>query len=486
MKNVKMKTIIYISIVVLLTLFAARNYIERTFDNIDVFDNKEYVIDFVDDSGYRIKMEKPAKRIISLYSAHTENLFSLGLNKEIIGVGTSDIYPIQTLEKKVFDYKSDPEKVIAAKPDLVIIRPFIERKSPNFVKTLKRSGITVVSLYPDRFDEFSDYINKLGMLTGKQNTAKNKLEEFYKQLDEIKDFTSTIDNKVGVYFESSDREYKTVTIESLAAKALDLAGGINVASDAIAIEEGSSIAPYGIERILEKSEEIDVYVSQRGVMGAGGNYHSISIRPGFKAIKAVKNKKIFEINQKIVSSPTFRYLKGVKELCRMFYPEIYDDLKQYNSDEQITREEIAEIYVKRTHKTIFVPTSRYYKKEYKGHTYGFFEDINISHPRFDYIETAVLSGYLDGFKEDDIEMFYPDKKVTRDEFAKTVYLISEVKSKENHIDIKDIDETENEKIIQILVDNNIFDLKEGYFNPNEFVTINEVIETLNKIVIKGE
>ncbi|WIF95443.1 ABC transporter substrate-binding protein [Caminicella sporogenes] len=486
MKNVKIKTIIQILLVLIITLFLGRTYIEKAFDNVSIFDNKKYAIDIVDDSGYRIKMEKPAKRIISLYSAHTENLFSLGLDKEIIGVGRADIYPVQALSRKVYDYRSDPEKVISAKPDLVLIRPFIERKSPNFVKTLKRAGITVVSLYPEKFEDFDDYIIKLGILTGKKNTAEKLLKKFHEELEAIREKTSKIENKVGVYFESSDRGYKTVTTDSMPAAAIEMAGGINVASDAKPIQEGSSIAAYGIERILEKAKEIDVYVSQRGVMGAGGNYHSISIRPGFKAINAVKNKRIFEINQKIISSPTFRYIKGVKELCRMFYPEIFDDLSVYNSDKEITREEIAEIYVKKTHKTIFVPTSSYYRKKHETHTYGFFKDVPPNHPRFDYIETAVLSGYIDGYKENGEEYFYPEKRVTRDEFAKTVYLIGDFKSKDKNINIKDIDEVENKRIVQILVDNGIFKLKDGKFNPKEYVTVNEVIDILNKVGTKGE
>lgn len=486
MKNIKFKTIIQISVVVLITLFLGRGYIEKTFNNIDIFDNKEYTIDIVDDSGYRVKLEKPAKRIISLYSAHTENLFSLGLENQIIGVGTSDIYPVQTLEKQVFDYKSDPEKVIAANPDLVIIRPFIERKNPDFINTLKRSGITVVSFYPEKYDDFDEYINKMALLTGKENTAKKLLKEFHEELDLIREATSKIENKVGVYFESSDREYKTVTTDSMAAVAIDISGGKNVAADAVPITEESSIAAYGIERIIEKAKEIDVFVSQRGVMGAGGNYHSISIRPGFKAINAVKNKRIFEINQKIVSSPTFRYIKGVKELCRMFYPEVFDDLSIYGSDEEITREEIAEIYLKKTHKQIFAPTSKYYDKEYKGHTYAFFQDVTDEHPRFDIIETAVLSGYLDGYKVDGIEYFYPEEKVTRDEFAKTVYLISDLSSKEENKEIKDIDEVENKKIVQILVDNDVMNLNDAEFKPKKYVTVNEVLEVLNSIDIKGE
>ena len=68
--------------------------------------------------------------------------------------------------KPIYDYNADPENVIAAEPDLVLIRPFINRKSPDFVAALENAGLTVVSLYPESFEEFDGYIEKLAMLTG--------------------------------------------------------------------------------------------------------------------------------------------------------------------------------------------------------------------------------------------------------------------------------------------------------------------------------
>ena len=50
----------------------------------------------IDDDGQTVSFSQPFSRIISLYGAHTENLFSLGLDEEIIGVSRSDdfrVYP---------------------------------------------------------------------------------------------------------------------------------------------------------------------------------------------------------------------------------------------------------------------------------------------------------------------------------------------------------------------------------------------------------
>lgn len=481
MKKIKLKSLILISLSVLIILFGTRPILEKKLDRLDFFDKGDYLVDFIDDSDVRIKMKSYAKRIISLYPAHTENLFSLNLDKEIIGVSKYDNYPLGVLDKKTYDYEIDPEKILAANPDLVLITPFIEKENPGFVKTLRRTGINVVSIYPTYFKDFSGYMEKLGMLTGKRNTAKIVIKDFNNQIQEVEEMTKNIDDRVKVYLETSEIEYKTIVSDSFAANAIRIAGGINIARDTSEVDKGIPIAAFGEKKILENAEEIDVFLSQRGGTFSGGNTHSIVIRPGFDKIKAVKNMRVYTVDERLVFHPTLRYIKGIKELCRIFYPETFDDIDHYASESEITREVLAEIFVKYAHRHIFVPSSKYYKGERVGHTYGFFEDVPLNHERFDFIETAVLAGYIDSFNVDDLEMFYPEKFVTRDELAKAVYLLGDISKKKNHTNIKDLHEIENKKIVQALVDNKIFKLRDGFFHPKENVTANEVIEVLNKL-----
>lgn len=440
-------------------------------------DNIEAKIHFTDDFGQEVNLDKPAKRIISLYSAHTENLFSLGLDDEIIGVGKSDAFPPRVRTKEIFDYRSDPEKVITANPDLVLIRPFINRGNPDFVEALQKANITVVSLYPEKFTDFPNYIEKLALLTGKEEEAKALLAEFNNDLEEIQNKTAKIEPKVKVYFESTENEYRTITEDSMAARAISLAGGINIAKDAKPLREGTSIASYGAEKILEKAEEIDVFVSQRGAMNSGGDEDSISNRPGFHAIKAVREGRIYTINEKFVSSPTFRFAKGVQELARMFYPELMDDWSFFEDKEFITRADMAKIAVLYKHKGLFSPTSKYYKKKHPGHIYGGFSDVPVSHPLFDYIETACISGFM----EDAGENFYPDKKVTRDELAQILSKLADLKDSSTTKTIKDIDKCTNQEIVQLVVDNGLLDLKDNYFKPEDTITGKEVVEALKNI-----
>ena len=442
--------------------------------------NVEYSIEITDDTGEVIKMDRPATKIISLYSAHTENLYQLGLGDKIIGVGTSDIYPADVIYKDVYDYKSDPEKIIAAEPDLVLIRPFINRKAPDFVDTLKKAGVNVVSLYPEEFDEFDEYIRKLGLLTGTEEIAEIKLTEFYKDIEEVKGKTKGIEDKRRVYFESSETGYKTVTTDSMPGLAIEYAGGINIAKDVKPYREGSSIAEYGIERILENAENIDVFISQRGVMNAGGNYHSIVIRPGFDTIKAVKDDRVYIINQKLISSPTFRYSKGVKEMARLIYPEIMNDIGVYESNDFVTRRGLANILVMQTNKELYVPSSKYYKKDHTGHVYGMYEDIGYLDEDFDFIESASMAGYILPVIEGDKEYFKPDQLITRDELALSLFLITDITNTKS-VNILDKENIVNKECVEALVSEGIMVLDAGNFQPEKNVTYKELINILSKI-----
>lgn len=482
MKQVSYKTIIKIFSVVLLVLFIGRPLIERGISHAPQVNGKDYTIEIVDDSGFKIRMEKPATRIISLYSAHTENLFALGLENEIVGVGTSESFPHAALEKQAYDYKADPEKVIAAQPDLVVIRPFVERHNPGFVDALRRAGLTVVSLYPDNATEFEGYIERLAAVTGREKKAEQLLNRFNEEMAVLATETEGIEDRIGVYFESSDREYKTVTEESMAARAIEIAGGRNVATGVTPIQEGSSIAIFGLEEIVEIGDQIDVFVTQRGVMGAGGNYHSISIRPGFDTIEAIKKERVLEINQKIVSSPTFRQTIGIKELMRYFYPDDFNGYEAYKTDEQLTRKDFANLSVLYMKKPIFVPTSSYFRSEYRGHKFGFFEDVEEMDKDYYFIETAVLSGYIEGDKVDLLEYFYPEDLLTKEEVAKFIFLIGDYKNLELGTVITDINQYESKRVIQILVEQGLFELDEtGNFNGQSPMTGREVIELLESI-----
>ena len=284
--------------------------------------------EFTDNSGQRIVFDHAFTRIISLYGAHTENLFSLGLEKEIIGVSKSEDYPKAALAKPIFSYRDDPEKFLAAAPDLVLIRPMIFQGYQRLVERLNHAGITVVSLQPRGVDDMFEYLRKLGMLTGRNTEVENVIQTFTAGIDAIRNQVAPIPGakRKRVFFESIHRQMKTFTPTAMPIYALETAGGINVASDATSIR-GTVIAQYGKERILAKGTEIDVYLAQTGTMNPVTR-EAILREPGFKAIKAVTAGNVHLINERLVSRPTLRLLDGAERIARILYPERFGNERQ--------------------------------------------------------------------------------------------------------------------------------------------------------------
>lgn len=263
----------------------------------------------------------PFTRIISLYGAHTENLFALGLDDEIIGVSLHDTDPPAARDKPKFSYHDDAEKFMAARPDLVLIRPMIARAYGPFVEKLKRAGITVVSLQPVGVEEMFDYWRDLGTLTGRTEAAETMVRNFRAGVTVIREKVAVLPEaaRKRVYFEAIHARMKSFAPDSTAIFALETAGGVNVAADADQVRK-TNIAEYGRERILAKADEIDVYLAQSGAMNAV-TVEAIRNSPGFSAIKAVRQGDIYLIDEKIVARPTPRLLSGIRAIAEILYPE---------------------------------------------------------------------------------------------------------------------------------------------------------------------
>ncbi|QTA81336.1 putative ABC transporter, substrate-binding protein [Desulfonema limicola] len=278
-----------------------------------------------DDSGNEINVDKPFKRIISLYGAHTENLFSLGLDKEIIGVSKNESYPPKALEKPVFSYHDDAEKFMAARPDLVLVRPMIARVYQPFIKKLEQAGIIVVSLQPVGIEDMYNYWQNLGILTGREQAAAFMIKEFGDAVEDFKKQAGQIpyEKRKKVYFEAIHQKMKTFAAHSTAMFVLLTAGGINIAEHASQMRQ-TNIAAFGKERILAKAGEIDVFIAQQGTMNPV-SVEIIKNEPGFHVIKAVYNNQVYMVDELIVSRPTMRLLEGIQKIAEILYPEIMQD-----------------------------------------------------------------------------------------------------------------------------------------------------------------
>ena len=142
------------------------------------------VVFLLENSVFDLSSAEPARKIISLAPSTTEILFSLNLDKEIIGVSTFCNYPEQALKKeKVGTFSSpDVEKIVSLKPDLIFSTGL---EQDSVVAKLKKLRFNVYVSDPSDFEELFDSIREIGILTNRKKESRELIAHIKEKIQNI-------------------------------------------------------------------------------------------------------------------------------------------------------------------------------------------------------------------------------------------------------------------------------------------------------------
>lgn len=258
----------------------------------------------------------PAPRVISLYAAHTEVLLRLGARDNLIGVSRQETYDgLETAgwSAPAFTARDDVEAFLAARPDIVLVRP--QHVAGGRLKVaLEAAGIRVISRQVTHADELYGYWRELAALVGREAEAEAMIARFDAEVERYRHAAALRSDKPGVFIEAMHREVKTFTPDSLPAWVVALAGGRNVAADAEAATPGVVIADYGPERLLDKADEIEIFISQEGQMNRV-SLETLLERPIYAPLPAFREGRVYRIPEAVFARPTPSLLEGLRQVA---------------------------------------------------------------------------------------------------------------------------------------------------------------------------
>jgi len=262
---------------------------------------------------------RPYVRVVSLYAAHAENLAFMGASQVLAGISE----PMEGVNAPKVTARDGAEAIAALKPDLVLARPMLRIAEPGLLEQLERLGVKVVCLQPGSPEELVPYWLELGRLTGRENEAKDMAARFQTELAGLDAKISAIptDSRKRVFFDAIHRQMKTVSPDSMAAFALKHAGAVNLAADAQPVS-GTNIAFFGLEKVVALGDRLDVYIAQHGPMNRA-SIEDIRSTPGLSSLKAVREGKVFLVDEALTSRPTPRLLDGMREIASILYPNLF-------------------------------------------------------------------------------------------------------------------------------------------------------------------
>lgn len=259
-----------------------------------------FPVKITDGRGKAVTIPREPKRIVSLAPSNTEILFALGLDKRIVGVTNRCDYPPEAKKKpKIGDQIISVERVLAAKPDLVVAHAVL---NAGVIPTLERRGLRVIAFDPVTLVDLMNDILKLGRATGRLVRAGSVAESMRAEIARAK-------------ADPKGKGRRTIAVvqinppwaagsETMVDELIELAGGRNVAAGVKGYKQISN------EKLLALDPEVVLILSPED--------ESVLKTSFWRTTRAVKTGHYHKLDSDIFVRPTPRIVEGLKTLQKIY------------------------------------------------------------------------------------------------------------------------------------------------------------------------
>jgi iron complex transport system substrate-binding protein len=213
----------------------------------------------VDDFGRRVTVSYPPKRIVSLAPGATAMLSAAGAGSRIVAtIEYSGQPPSEQAIPKIGNAEAvDMERLIAAKPDVVVVWP--DGNNPAQLATIARLGIPIYEQEAVTLAGIAESIRRLGRLAGTTGVAARAADVLEAKLADLVGRYGHVPQPPTAFLEVWDHPLYTVGGRELMSDALRVCGVRNVFGDL------PQRAPaIGVEAVLARNPDILIAAAPPG------------------------------------------------------------------------------------------------------------------------------------------------------------------------------------------------------------------------------
>lgn len=258
-----------------------------------------------------VAISKRPERIVSIGPSNTEFLFALGAGERVVGDDDYSDEPAAAKTKEhVGGVKVNLEKVASLRPDLIVTVKF----SDGTIEALTQLGAAVLVVDPQGLPDVAKTAILLGQAVGADGRAL--AADIQKQLDAVSaKTTSAAKPRVFHEVDASDlTKMYTVGPKSFIDDLITVAGGLNIAAGA-----KTQYPTISAEEVVKADPEVVIL----GDSGYGTTVEQVVARPGWSAMNAVKNKRVYPVPGNLFSRPGPRVGLAALEYAKLVHPELY-------------------------------------------------------------------------------------------------------------------------------------------------------------------
>lgn len=259
-----------------------------------------------DDTGIKLVLPAPAKRIISLAPHLTEYLFHLGVDDQIAGAVEYSNYPTKAkLIPRIGSHqKFNLEAVIALAPDLALA--WHSGNPTSELARIDRLGVPIYLSEPRRLEHIANTLRRLGRLTGVEDRGHHLAKIFLSDASILKKQYSGR-SPIRVFYQVWQDPLITLNGRHLVSRLIRHCGGVNIFGHV------DSLAPtVSREAVIGADPEIIIAAAPASV--AHGWLVSWQRWSG---LRAAENRHLFTIDPDLINRATPRILAGMQTLCEL-------------------------------------------------------------------------------------------------------------------------------------------------------------------------
>lgn len=241
----------------------------------------------------------------------------MGLGDKIVGVDkySADVKGLNPDIPKIDFRNPDAEAILALKPDVIIASGHNREGKEDPFKVLKDAGIPVVYIpTSESMDGIYEDINFLAKLTGTEAEGNKMVDSMKSEVNKIKAIGETIKDKKTVYFEiGSGSKLYSFGNDTFLNSLLNIVGAENIFAN-----EKGWISP-SEEAVIKANPDV-ILTNESYIENATD---LIAKRPGWNTITAVKDNKIFLVDNNASSRGSQYVINALKQMAKDIYPEQY-------------------------------------------------------------------------------------------------------------------------------------------------------------------
>jgi len=266
----------------------------------------------VDDAGRTFFLERPPQRVVTLAPSLAELVFAAGGGAALVGTSALSDYPAaaRTIAQVGDAGRLDVEKVIALKPDLVLI--WQRGNTSRQLEQLEAAGIRLFQLEPRRLGDVARAIERLGVLLGHEAQAHRRASEMRAALDRLRAEHAGA-APVSVFYQVWRQPLMTINGKQLIDDILTLCGGRNIfarLTPLVPIISTEAVVDADPEAILTASETASAQPWRRDP----GN-PSFAAWHRHRSMTAVRRSWLYALNGDNISRQGPRVVDGAAAVC---------------------------------------------------------------------------------------------------------------------------------------------------------------------------